>query len=415
MSPRDDRRLLRNLMAGVAPPTTEQRLRARGRLLEAIREQEDRHRSVAPSAHKDRPSAHTRSGKIVARRRWRRQIAVAVAASCMVLVAVGAIWRPDTTSPPTASRGAERPGGMAATEVPQLPPTLDFRRPEERPGAPEPQMVAPNPELATEAASRPLPVREHRGVDLTDQVGSAGRGGHTSIFAPTERGPWPVIVVVPGTRVPMKEYERAARALATAGAVVSFPDWRGDTEQVTEEVIRRGAGLVSCALRHAGAAGVHYGGSAASTAIVGYDVGAQVGALVALGPERYDLTRCVEEDKDPAVSVFFGVAADLQCGSPDCESAEDTAMQEYPPELDPFSQVEALTSTHFALLEPSDNRTSRHVSARAFAGALQRAGNLVEVATLPTQDVGEFYESGPIRQQIARQIVHQARVLASQS
>lgn len=107
-----------------------------------------------------------------------------------------------------------------------------------------------------------------------------------NVYAPTDTGPWPLVVVVPGGGEPPDQTvdytDDFALAIADRGAVVMTANWRQDSEH--------GGGLdksradVACAVGVARATAPAYGADPALLVLAGHSLSAQLVALMGLTP-----------------------------------------------------------------------------------------------------------------------------------
>jgi len=117
------------------------------------------------------------------------------------------------------------------------------------------------------------------------------------VYAPTEPGPWPVVVILHGAAETKLTLADLSQEIAEQGAVVFTPDWPVGSPLVLTmndgEGFREGSEDLTCAARFARATATDYGGDPARVTLVGYSAGGGAGAGVTLAGD--DLDRLWEE------------------------------------------------------------------------------------------------------------------------
>jgi acetyl esterase/lipase len=112
------------------------------------------------------------------------------------------------------------------------------------------------------------------------------------VYAPTQPGPWPVVVFTHGVGSKKENYATYSRAIAGRGAVVFTIDW--PTRYPTYAIQDNGKGFreilesLTCAVRFARARAPDFGGDPERMALVGYSLGGGAGAQVALLGDEVD-------------------------------------------------------------------------------------------------------------------------------
>ena len=108
------------------------------------------------------------------------------------------------------------------------------------------------------------------------------RGTNLDVYAPSDPGTWPVVIVVHGGGQVRSSFAPIAEAIASQGAVVynidtlfTFP-WRSIIERI------------ACAVRFARATAADYGGDPGRITLVGNSLGAATGAVVALAGDDFE-------------------------------------------------------------------------------------------------------------------------------
>jgi len=131
------------------------------------------------------------------------------------------------------------------------------------------------------------------------------------VFYPTDPGPWPVAVIVPGGPLPLggrANYSGFAQMLVGQGAVVFVADYRASPEF--------GGGWpttfedVACGIRLARATAATYGGDGSRVTLVAHSFGGFPGGVVALSPAEFesDPTNCQTATGSGSPDAFAGVA-----------------------------------------------------------------------------------------------------------
>ncbi len=111
------------------------------------------------------------------------------------------------------------------------------------------------------------------------------------VYAPTEPGPWPVVVVVHGYLVRKEANRLISEAIAKQGAVVFTADWPAWTSPTVAAQgdgarLREWAETVACAVRFARTTAPEYGGDPDRVTLVGHSLGGGIGSVVALAGDN---------------------------------------------------------------------------------------------------------------------------------
>ena len=156
----------------------------------------------------------------------------------------------------------------------------------------------PAPEEGPPAATclEPLPAAESdspNGVSVTKDLVYAdgtklGRSfrWRLDVYAPTEDGDWPVVLLLPGQGQRKETYDELPKTIAEQGVIVFVVDYPNMHPRVAS--VSKGKGLremaetVACAVRCARARAPDLGSENPPVAISGFAVGAGVGSQVAL-------------------------------------------------------------------------------------------------------------------------------------
>jgi hypothetical protein len=110
-------------------------------------------------------------------------------------------------------------------------------------------------------------------------------------YAPTELGPWPLVLFLPGGGQIKEGYATLAQAISEQGAIVfviDYPNERHPTMAILDngKGYREMADTVACAIRFARARASDIGMDTAPVVIAGFCLGGGVGSHVALGGEN---------------------------------------------------------------------------------------------------------------------------------
>ncbi|MBI3732638.1 MAG: hypothetical protein HY259_04160 [Chloroflexi bacterium] len=154
------------------------------------------------------------------------------------------------------------------------------------------------------------------------------------VYAPTERKGWPLVVFLHGLGEGKRDYTRISQAMAERGLVVFTLEWPDRTVSIGERENGKGYRQVfetlACGVRFARASAPGYGGDPKRLALVGFSLGAGVGASLAFAgdnPERAwqelaagrgappPQTKCVAEGGSARVDAFVGVAGAYGAGT----------------------------------------------------------------------------------------------------
>jgi pimeloyl-ACP methyl ester carboxylesterase len=120
------------------------------------------------------------------------------------------------------------------------------------------------------------------------------------VHAPTDSGPWPVIVLAHGKGGGTSSTALLADAIAAEGAVVYDPTLPDEPPflATTEHL--------ACAVRFARSTAAGHGGDAERVTIVGHSMGAYTGSLVALAGDDYDDDGCVTDGGSAVADALVG-------------------------------------------------------------------------------------------------------------
>jgi pimeloyl-ACP methyl ester carboxylesterase len=133
----------------------------------------------------------------------------------------------------------------------------------------------------------------------------------TDVFYPTDPGPWPVIVILPGGPLPLggrANYSGFAQMLVGQGAVVFVADYRSSPSYGGGWPATFGD--VACAIRFARATAAEFGGDGSRVTLVGHSFGGFPGGVVAVSGVGFesDAASCQTPAGSGAPDAFAGVA-----------------------------------------------------------------------------------------------------------
>ena len=151
-------------------------------------------------------------------------------------------------------------------------------------------------EQATAALS-PVPLT----ADLTEDIAYTSTQ-KLEVYAPTEPGPWPVVVVLHGAPGSKADLAALSEAIAQQGAVVFNADWRDVIPKFLEATED-----MACAVRFARATAADHGGDPTRVTLLGWSAGGASGAVVALAGDDFE-GDCLVSGVSALPDAFVGVA-----------------------------------------------------------------------------------------------------------
>ena len=321
---------------------------------------------------------------------------------------------PVTTPAPTA----------VPTTTPTTVPTVAPTATETNTPTPEP---TPTPTAPPETPTpTPFPLSTTTDVTYTAPLQPDLSAQTLDVYAPTEPGPWPVVVVVHGYLVKKEEYRLISEAIAGQGAVVltvEWPAWTSPSDAALGDGarLREWAETVTCAVRFARATAPDYGGDPGRVTLVGHSMGGGVGAMAAL----------TGDDIDPAWKEFAstrgGPPPQVDCLANDDVSAYPDAFVGYGGAYMMFEPLKENDPelweivSPYALVGGNPNLQARFIhgefdsmfSEEAVEISLQLVEALQDAgydATWTVVDAGhQFSHTGPAGQTIVQIIIEAAR------
>ena len=152
--------------------------------------------------------------------------------------------------------------------------------------------VSPTPAATESAVTYPVTATKDAAYAMALQPDVSPPEWRLDVYAPSEPGPWPVVVFAHGLGARKEGYAILSRGIAEQGAVVfaiNWPTMNPDTAvQNDGRGFREMLETLACAIRFAGARAPDYGGDAARVALVGFSLGGGAGAHIALVGDEVD-------------------------------------------------------------------------------------------------------------------------------
>jgi acetyl esterase/lipase len=191
---------------------------------------------------------------------------------------------------------------------------------------------SPTAEVATPSPTAESTTRNVHYADVDD------RGNELDVYAPSEPGPWPVVVTVHGGGQSRRDMTLIAEAISSQGAVV----YNIDVKFIFPELISIEG--IACAVRFARATAADYGGDPGRITLVGNSAGATSASVVALAGDNFE-GDCVVTDGSalPDVLVAFEGLYDHMTTVYRAPIPDHTVLKDEDPELweaiNPYSQI----------------------------------------------------------------------------
>lgn len=126
------------------------------------------------------------------------------------------------------------------------------------------------------------------------------------VYAPSENGPWPLVVLYHGGGLHKETVAGISRTIASWGAVVFTPSWRSTTQTDPKKDLYWGAEDAACAIRFARAKAFDYGGTPARIVAVGHSAGGWAAALMALAGDEFN-GDCLVKEGSAYVDAMVGL------------------------------------------------------------------------------------------------------------
>jgi acetyl esterase/lipase len=199
---------------------------------------------------------------------------------------------------------------------------------------------SPTPTAAPAATPSPTAEAATLTTEITKNIHYADvdeRGTNLDVYAPSDPGTWPVVIVVHGGGQVRSSFAPLAEAIASQGAVVynidtmfTFP-WSSIIERI------------ACAVRFARATAADYGGDPGRITLVGSSAGAATGAVVALAGDDFE-GDCVVTDASALPDALVAFEGPYDYATTAYHYSHDhTILKDQDPELweaiNPYSHI----------------------------------------------------------------------------
>ena len=218
--------------------------------------------------------------------------------------------------------------------------------------------ASPSSPVAPAATSTPIPLPGSIGLDveIARSIAYANVGEvetKLDVYAPSEPGPWPVVIVAPGVNQSRSAVEDLSKTIASEGAVVYNIDVRFTVPFIT------GIQRIACAVRFARATAANYDGDPSWLTLVGNSDGAATAMVVALAGEDFE-GDCAVTDASalPEAVVAFEGRYDYPTTADTTGSFDHTFLQDEDPELwhaiNPYSHIGLNPDLHVRLVHGDD-------------------------------------------------------------
>jgi acetyl esterase/lipase len=212
---------------------------------------------------------------------------------------------------------------------------------------------------------------------------TADESRQLDVYTPSDPGPWPVVVIIPGASQSRSAYVHLAEAIAFEGAVVynvgvsmyePFPE-------ATREV--------ACAVRFARTTAADHGGDASRVTLVGHSAGAALGMVVAMAGDDY-ARDCVVTDGSALVDALVGYEGPFDWATTDYDVVNLVPLRDDDPEawraIDPYTHIGGNPDLVVRLVHGDDADVAWYEVPRAvsveFDQALLEAGYDAELTLL---------------------------------
>lgn len=261
--------------------------------------------------------------------------------------------------------------------------------------------VSPTPAATESAITYPVTVTKDAVYAIALQPDVSPSKWRLDVYAPTEPGPWPVVVFAHVLGARKENYAILSRGIAEQGAVIftiSWPTMNPDTAvQNDGRGFREMLETLACAIRFARARAADFGGDSGQMILVGHSLGGGAGAHIALVGDEVDRlwedfaalrggpppqVDCVVSGVSAHVNAFVGIAGayDAFVGTNGKYGRE--WLQERDPELWEmfYSSLGQNPDLEIRLIHGEDDPTIPFENSGEFAAALTEAGYDTELS-----------------------------------
>jgi acetyl esterase/lipase len=243
---------------------------------------------------------------------------------------------------------------------------------------PEPAVFTPEPAVVfAPIATTPLAVATARDLPYTSDRS-------LDVFAPTDGGPWPVVVALHAGGLTKTSLKGLSLAIAGRGAVVFTPTWHSSVPSA--DAVALGWEDAACAVRYARSNAMAYGGSPSRLILVGHSAGGPAGVVTLLGGEAMG-GDCLVQNVSARADGFVGLdgAYDVLTFIPST-TLESASKKEWA-RIDPFAYIGKVApreGVEFVLFVGLENELMQN--AEKLQAALEAAGHEVTLTRLPGKD-----------------------------
>lgn len=171
------------------------------------------------------------------------------------------------------------------------------------------------------------------------------------VHAPSDPGPWPVIVLVPGLNITRFNSTPLAKGLASRGAVVY------NINVAFTENLLPGITRIACGVRFARATAADYGGDPRRITLVGSLGGASTGLLVALTGDDFE-GDCIKNDEPAQIAAVVSYDDIFDYATSESYMSQINLKEENPDlwrKIDPYSHIGRNPDLQVRLISSNDS------------------------------------------------------------
>lgn len=206
-----------------------------------------------------------------------------------------------------------------------------------------------------EAEESAVPVCPEGGCTVESTVDIVyAEGALADVYAPTERGPWPIIVAAHGGYADKRQMTALAEAISEQGAVVYTPSLPPGTLPTLDTIEH-----LACVVRYARTTAADHGGDGDRVTIVGFSLGAYAGSLVALSGDDHQTSGCVADTNSARADAFVGYEGPYDWAINDEHPNNLPALEQSDPEVwrtfNPYAQIGRTPEPTVRLIQGVDN------------------------------------------------------------